>query len=154
MHSDELRALEQSFQDQLSALQLWVTTLVCRFHPASLRAAAAASGSDLSVVVGESLADIIAAQPSLLSLLWETLRPPIPATDLLAHSHECCERIAGLSDYLRMAEGTGASTKDSLLRDHAWARRMVPLSLSSDMLRSRASSRPQNPDDNWYVRLS
>ena len=73
MHSDELRALEQSFQDQLSALQLRVTTLECRLHPASLRAAGSDSGSDLSVVVGESLEDIIAAQPSLLSLLWETL---------------------------------------------------------------------------------
>ena len=73
VHSDELRALEQSFQDQLSALQLRVTTLECRFHPASLRAAGSDSGSDLSVVAGESLEDIIAAQPSLLSLLWETL---------------------------------------------------------------------------------
>ena len=73
MHSDELRALEQSFQDQLSALQLGVTALECRLHPASLRAAGSDSGSNLSVVVGESLEDIIAAEPSLLSLLWETL---------------------------------------------------------------------------------
>ena len=66
VHSDELRALEQSFQ-------LRVTALECRLHPASLRAAGSDSGSNLSVVVGESLEDIIAAEPSLLSLLLETL---------------------------------------------------------------------------------
>ena len=73
VHSDELRALEQSFQDQLSALQLRVTSLECRLHPASLRAAGSDSGSNLSVVVGESLEDIVSAEPSLLPLLWETL---------------------------------------------------------------------------------
>ena len=45
VHSDELRALEQSFQDQLSALQLRVTSLEYRLHPASLRAADSDSGS-------------------------------------------------------------------------------------------------------------
>ena len=73
VHSDELRALEQSFQDQLSALQLRVTSLEYRLHPASLRAAGSDSGSNLSVVVGESLEDIISAEPSLLPLLWESL---------------------------------------------------------------------------------
>ena len=92
VHSDELRALEQSFQDQLSALQLRVTSLEYRLHPASLRAAGSDSGSNLSVVVGESLEDIISAEPSLLPLLWESLTvadPPIPAAGFLVHSHEC-----------------------------------------------------------------
>ena len=68
-----LRALEQSFQDQLSALQLRVTSMECRLHPASLRAAGSDSGSNLSVVVGASLQDLVSAEPSLLPLLWETL---------------------------------------------------------------------------------
>ena len=46
-----------------------------------------------------------------------------------------------------MAEGTGASTEHSLLSDHQLARRVVPLSIGSDMLGSGASSRPQDPDD-------
>ena len=70
---DVLRALEQSFQDQLSALQLRVTSMECRLHPASLRAAGSDSGSNLSVVVGASLQDLVSAEPSLLPLLWETL---------------------------------------------------------------------------------
>ena len=69
VHSDELRALEQSFQDQLSALQLRVTSLECRLHPASLRAAGSDSGSNLAVMAGESLEDVNSAEPSLLPLL-------------------------------------------------------------------------------------
>ena len=46
-----------------------------------------------------------------------------------------------------MAEGTGASTEHSLLSDHQLARRVVPLSICSDMLGSGASPRPQDPDD-------
>ena len=70
---DVPRALEQSFQDLLSALQLRVTSMECRLHPASLRAAGSDSGSNLSVVVGESSQDPVSAEPSLLPLLWETL---------------------------------------------------------------------------------
>ena len=73
VHSDELRALEQSFQDQLSALQLRVTSLESRLHPASLRATGSDSGSNLSIVVGESLEDLLSADPSLLPSLWATL---------------------------------------------------------------------------------
>ena len=69
VHSDELRALEQNFQDQLSALQLRVTSLKCRLHPASLRAAGSDSGSNLSIVVGESLEDLLSAEPCLLPSL-------------------------------------------------------------------------------------
>lgn len=69
VHSDELRALEQNFQDQLSALQLRVTSLECRLHPASLRAAGSDSGSNLSIVVGESLEDLLSAEPCLLPSL-------------------------------------------------------------------------------------
>ena len=92
MHSDELRALEQSFQDQLSALQLRVTALECRLHPASLRAAGSDSGSNLSVVVGESLTGYYCrrAQPALVAVGDpDSRRPPIPAADLLVHSQEC-----------------------------------------------------------------
>ena len=73
VHSDELRALEQNFQDQLSALQLRVTSLECRLHPASLRAAGSDSGSNLSIVVGESLEDLLSAEPCLLPSLWVSL---------------------------------------------------------------------------------
>ena len=73
MHSDEIRALEQNFQDQLSALQLRVTSLECRLHPASLRAAGSDSGSNLSIVVGESLEDLLSAEPCLLPSLWVNL---------------------------------------------------------------------------------
>ena len=73
VHSDEIRALEQNFQDQLSALQLRVTSLECRLHPASLRAAGSDSGSNLSIVVGESLEDLLSAEPCLLPSLWVNL---------------------------------------------------------------------------------
>ena len=71
VHTDDLRVLEQSFQDQLASLQLRVTALESRLHPgpASLRAA----GSNLDVVVGESLEDLLSAEPSLLSVLWAGL---------------------------------------------------------------------------------
>ena len=98
---DVLRALEQSFQDQLSALQLRVTSMECRLHPASLRAAGSDSGSNLSVVVGASLQDLVSAEPSLLPLLWETLTVAdrlslMQASWYIRTSVE--RRIAGLSD--------------------------------------------------------
>ena len=115
MHSDELRALEQSFQDQLSALQLRVTSLEYRLHPASLRAAGSDSGSNLSVVVGESLEDLVSAEPSLLPLLWETLT--------------VADRLS-----LRRLLGTFAR----VLRENCWAQR-----LSTDGRRHRSLHKPQ-----------
>ena len=149
VHSDELRALEQSFQDSFQPCNCGVTTLECRFHLASLRAAGSDSGSDLSVVVGESLEDIIAAQSSLLSLLWETLTVA-DRLSLLQTSwyiRTSVERIAGLSDYLRMARAQEPQPRTVFSSTMHWLGGRFPLSMSSDMLRSRASSRPQDPDD-------